>query len=179
MPRKRETVVNDWDWQLREQAHAKKNVRWAHRCYEERLSGVIEYENDRARVRLDHSDLWDQLRSQFERRHGIELIQPEHDPHLTLCAGAFELGEQGQLNWGALEGETVDVWVTRELFWKGRFVWVNAYCERARLIRETLWGLDGADEETWGHVTVGLFPPGRELPRFLDYRDLEDWGFRP
>lgn len=158
-----------------------------HRCFEHRVPGVIRYNPERplgksnewfASIELDESWAAD-ARARFSERHGLVLEPPEFGFHMTLFRGAVDRTDALERSWASFEGERVEVLLTGELFWKDRFVWANAHCDHYRVLRETLAGLDDSDPELWGHATIGTFPNGRALPRFLDYRDLPDWGFRP
>jgi hypothetical protein len=157
-----------------------------HRCYEESFAGVVSYNPSRstrssegvACIELPESFATD-ARARFKERHNIELVEPEFGFHMTIFRGPVDSTAEVERLWGHLEGERVTVQATREFFWKERFVWVNCFCPEYFLLRETLGGLDCSDRELWGHATIGTFPPGSALPRFLDYTDLADWGFRP
>lgn len=163
-----------------------RDARLGHRCYQAELLGTVRYDprrpGSRARpwtavVELP-GDFARLARNDFERRHGVRLDEPEFGFHVTVFSGAHELTPSMERSWGSFEGARARVLLTGELFWKGRCVWANAHCAERDMMRMVA-GLDDADPELWGHATVGCFPPGRELPRFLDYRDLPDWGFRP
>ena len=157
-----------------------------HRCLETVVTGRLRYNPHRktsikpwvACIELP-DDFAKKSREIFSKRHNIVLEEPEHGFHLTVFRGPVDHCPALERIWGHLDGEKVQVHLTNELFWKERFVWANAYCYEYHLLRETLCGLDSSDSELWGHATVGTFPEGWELPRFLDYRDLPDWGFRP
>lgn len=159
-----------------------------HRQYKIRAQGLIRYDPDRpfgrekpwtASIELPE-EIAQRTRDVFKARHGIELDPPEFGFHMTLFRGGVDFTPALERCWGHLDGERAIVRLTDEAFWKGRFVWLNADCDEYFLLRDTLCGLDSrSDPELRGHATIGTFPAGRELPRFLDYRDLPDWGFRP
>lgn len=161
------------------------NMRLAHRCYEHSTRGVIVYDPPRANpmewtaVIEVEEEIARLARWRFERRHGVELLAPDHPAHMTLFRGPSERVEGLERVWGALDGERVEVLYTQEMFWKDGFVWLNAYCKEYFLIRETLLGMDHSDNELWGHITIGRFAEGEQLPRFLDYHDLFDWPAHP
>lgn len=168
-------------------APPERNPQLGHRCFDQRVQGIIRYNPHRpigyptewcACIELDDSLAFD-ARARFASRHGIALEPPAFGFHMTLFRGPVDRTAALQRSWASFEGERVDVLLTRELFWKDRFVWFNAHCDHYRLLRETLAGLDDSDPELWGHATIGTFPNGFALPRFLDYRDFPDWGFRP
>lgn len=157
-----------------------------HRCYAASLGGLVRYDPPRpdrpperiACIELPESFALD-ARARFKARHNIELDPPEFGFHMTIFRGRVDQTPEVERLWGHLDGERVQVQSTDELFWKDRFVWANCHCPEYFLLRETLGGLDCSDRELWGHATIGTFPPGSQLPRFLDYQDLPDWGFRP
>lgn len=165
---------------------AARHPLFGHRCYASRLDGVVRYDPDRgarpsdgvACIELPEAFAAD-ARARFKARHSIELEPPEFGFHMTLFRGRVDQTPGVQRIWGHLDRERVQVHATDELFWKERFVWANCHCPEYFLLRETLGGLDCSDRELWGHATIGTFPPGLRLPRFLDYQDLPDWGFRP
>lgn len=165
---------------------APRNPLLGHRCYEELFDGVIRYNPPRLRrssegvACIELPEVFAQAaRARFKARHNIELDEPEFGFHMTLFRGPVDATPEVERVWGHLDGERAAVLATSEMFWKDRFVWVNCHCPEYLLLRETLGGLDCSDSELWGHATIGTFPPGFQLPRFLDYRDLPDWGFRP
>lgn len=163
-----------------------RNSLLGHRCFETRLEGILRYDPPRPNGRTAPwravvelpEEFASRAREAFLHRHGIALEPPEFGFHMTVFRGAVDRTDALERSWAAFDGERVGVLLTGELFWKGRCVWANAHCPEHDLLR-SLAGLDASDPEGWGHATVGCFPPGLELPRFLDYRDLEDWGFRP
>jgi hypothetical protein len=171
---------------VKDEAPARANLALAHRCYEERLRGVLRYDPSRERLKRPWTACLElpeafaaAARERFFKRHNIRLDPPEFGFHMTFFSGPSDLTPGVERLWKHLDGEALDVWLTGELFWKGRHVWANAFCPEYFLLRDTLGGLDSSDSELWGHASVGSFPEGFELPRFLDYRDLDDWGFRP
>ena len=164
----------------------KRSLALGHRCYDTVLAGRLRYDPARKSSQkpwvacIEFSDEFARLaRERFAKRHSIALIAPEHGFHMSVFRGSIDHCPELERMWGHLDGEIVNVHLTSELFWKGRCVWANAHCPEYHLLRETLCGLDSSDSELWGHATVGSFPEHWELPRFLDYRDLPDWGFRP
>lgn len=166
--------------------HPERHPLLGHRCYERELVGRLTYDpirTGRERPLVAVIDFDDEFavsaRAWFKRRHGIELDPPEFGFHMSVFRGPIDRSDAVERLWGHLDGALVRVQLTNELFWKGRCVWANAHCPEYDLLRHTLGGLDSFDSETWGHATIGTFPPGFELPRFLDYRDILDWGFRP
>lgn len=174
--------MTDWP----EAALEERNPALAHRCYGATLRGTLRYDPPRG----PRSARWTAVaelpeefaahaRSVFKARHNIVLTPPEFGFHMTFFRGPVDWTPALERLWGHLDGESVEVHLTTELFWKGRFVWANAHCDHYFLLRETLAGLDHSDPELLGHATIGVFPEGSTLPRFLDYRDMPDWGFRP
>ena len=165
---------------------ALRNTRLGHRCYQNELAGTVRYDPVRPHGRSKPwtavvelpDDFAQSARADLERRHGIVLNPPEFGFHVTIFSGAHELTPALERSWGAFEASRARVLLTHELFWKGRFVWANVYCPERDMMRMVA-GLDDADPELWGHATVGCFPDGFDMPRFLDYRDFPDWGFRP
>jgi hypothetical protein len=161
-------------------------LRHGHRCYEAAVRGTLRYDPPRSRLARPWTacvelpeDFAALARDRFFSRHNIRLDPPEFGFHATVFSGSADATPEVRRLWGHLDGESFQVQLTEELFWKGRCVWANAYFPEYFLLRDTLGGLDSSDSELWGHATIGTFPDGFELPRFLDYRDLEDWGFRP
>lgn len=163
-----------------------RNPMLGHRCYEEELTGILRYDPPRpgrdsewvACIELPEA-FAERARQRFFERHNIVLEPPEFGLHMTVFRGRVDQGSQLARVWGHLDGEKIKVQITSELFWKERFVWANCHCPEYFLLRQTLAGIDCSDSESWGHATIGNFPEGSMLPRFLDYRDLGDWGFRP
>lgn len=161
------------------------NKRFGHRCYEHSTRGKIVYDPQRSRplpwsavIELD-DEIGRLARWHFQKRHGVQLLKPSYPAHLSLFRGPDEYVEGMERVWGALEGDQVEVHYTQELFWKGGFVWLNAYCKEYFTLRETLLGMDHSDNELWGHITIGQFAEGEEMPRFMDYHDLYDWRSHP
>ena len=163
-----------------------RNPILGHRCYEHEVLGRISYDPSRpglvshlvAVIELEDAFAVN-ARARFESRHGITLDPPVYGFHMSIFRGSIDQCDSVERLWGHLDGEKSQVQLTNELFWKGRSVWANAYSPEYNLLRHTLAGLDTFDAETWGHATIGTFPQGCEFPRFLDYRDLDLWGFRP
>lgn len=158
-----------------------------HRRYDAELVGTLRYDPARSRLARPWTACIElpeafaaQARERFRLRHGIALEPPEFGFHMSVFNGPSDerAGPGVKAIWGHLDGEKVRVKLTSELFWKGRCVWANAHCPEYHLLRDTLGGLDSSDPELQGHATIGCFPPGTELPRFLDYRDLSLWGGR-
>lgn len=162
-----------------------KNLRLAHRCYEHVTRGQVVYDPPRKKalpwsaVINVNDGIGELARWHFKKRFGVELLKPSYPAHLSLFRGPDEYQEGLEQVWGAMDGDFVDVHYTQEIFWKNGFVWVNAYCKEYFMIRETLLGMDHCDNELWGHITIGQFAEGEEMPRFLDYHDLASWRYHP
>lgn len=171
---------------IRPEPDARSNPRLAHRCYELELSGTLRYDPERGAAARPWTacielpgDFAAEARERFFQRHNIRLDPPPFGFHMTIFSGPMDHAAGVERSWRHLDGEQLRVQLTHDLFWKGRCVWANAYCPEYFLLRDTLGGLDSSDSELWGHATIGTFPDGQELPSFLDYRDLDFWGFRP
>lgn len=159
-----------------------QNLSLRHRCLVSREVGAIRYAPRIGDLDTRHFCVVNldpakgaALREDFFRRHGIELEEPAAGFHLSIATGADGPVSMSPA-WGAMEGEEAIVHLTAETFWNGSYAWVNAHCESRETIRSLHLGLDCSEPSLWGHATFGVFPRKHCLPRFIDYRDLQDWG---
>lgn len=156
-----------------------ENLEYRHRCYVFESFGRIVYDPYRkgkeepwsAVVEVDR-DLADYCRFLFLTKFGIQLLAPNWSPHISLFRGRKEYRREMKEHWREMHGKKVRFVYTNEMFWNDEHVWINTYFPEFFELREKM-GLSKthADNETWGHVTIGRFRKEGQLPSFVDYRN--------
>lgn len=154
-----------------------ENLYLKHRCYHFESIGRIIYDPVRngvtepwsAIVEID-KDLGDYYRLLFNNHFKVNIQKPNWKPHISLFRGISEYTPEMEKFWKEMDGKEINFVYTKDVFWNQNFVWINTYFPEFFSLREKM-GLahTHADNETWGHITIGKFRHPGQLGDFTDF----------
>ena len=121
---------------------------------------------------LNARDLCRYYAFQFYKKFGLELLQPDWEPHVTVIAKSQFNKKKN--DWGYKNGQNVKVQYSHQMFWNDEHVWIAVECPELMEIREHYGNLS----YDRGHMTIGRFRVDdvNRLPHFKKPGDLELWN---
>lgn len=125
----------------------------------------------RCTIQVDGHGICAYYAYQFRKKFGIDLLQPDWEPHVTVIARSKFNRKQNP--WGFLRGQKVVMQYSNQMFWNDEHVWVAAECPEIQIIRDHYGNLS----YDRGHMTIGRFrvTDVDRLPHFKKPDDLPRW----